>query len=128
MGGHERITIESFFLSFLINYLESKEGIVFGEMNKTPSRQWWGFSSCKGWDMNKKKKKIVCAYQEIARIDSSIPLMQVDKITFYFVKCFLWVNPIFFMRLFFISITCKGWKDQWSTKMDKRYGHDKTWI
>ena len=37
----------------------------------------------------KKKKKKVCAYQEIARIDSSIPLMQVDKITFYFVKCFL---------------------------------------
>jgi len=66
-----------------------------------PSRQWWGFSSCKGWYMNKKKKKKVCAYQEIARIDSSIPLMQVDKITFYFVKCFLWVNPIFFMRLFF---------------------------
>lgn len=101
MGGHERITIESFFLSFLINYLESKEGIVFGEMNKTPVDNGGVSQAVKDEIWTKKKKKIVCAYQEIARIDSSIPLMQVDKITFYFVKCFLRVNPIFFMRLFF---------------------------
>jgi len=49
----------------------------------------------------KKKKQIVCAYQEIARIDSSIPLMQVDKITFYFLKCF-------FMSKSSICIACKG--------------------